>query len=374
MSSKRDYYEVLSVSRDADGATIKKAFRKLALELHPDRNPSQEAAEAFREAQEAYEILSNEEKRSLYDRFGHAGVKGSAGYSTSSDDIFGGFQSIFEDFFGTGARQGPVRGDDLLYRLNLTFREAVLGCEKQIEISRREICETCDGSGAKPGTSSSACRACGGKGKVNFRQGFFVIQQACSDCRGTGTVISDPCQDCRGQGQVRGRTQIDVVIPAGVDTGLRLRRSGDGDLPDGRGAKIKSARGDLYIEIQVEEDEVFERDGPHLYVSVAIPFPVAALGGKSLAPTLEGEREITIPAGMKAPHRLTIKGEGVVDLKSQRRGDLIVEVQIETPDHLSTRAKELLKELDEELKASAPRDRKKSARKKKKGLFEGLFE
>lgn len=356
---KRDYYDVLQVDRSADEATLKKSFRRLAMEFHPDRNSSPEAADRFREVQEAYSVLSDPERRSLYDRFGHEGLRQS-GFDPFGQDIFSGFQSIFEDFFGGFSSNQETKGADLLYRLELSFREAVLGTTKSVEIDRHELCSTCEGSGCAKGTRPETCSLCQGRGKVMRNQGFFVISQTCSQCRGQGQIIRKPCGDCRGNGVVRKSTTLDVHIPAGVDTGIRLRLTGEGDLPPSG-----KRRGDLYVEVHVQSDEVFERDGNDLLAQVHIPFPTAVFGGEVEVPLIEGTTTLKIPKKMKAPYRAVLKGEGVKDLKKNKRGDLIVEVHIETPDELSAEATSLLKQLESELSQPI----KPTSKKKKKILL-----
>lgn len=354
---KRDYYEILGVERGSDEATIKKAFRKLALEFHPDRNPSPEAAEKFREAQEAYAILSDADKRARYDRFGHQGFEGQ---NFASEDIFAGFHSLFEDFFGGGVNQGPRRGSDLLYRLDLSFREAVLGCKKDIRLKRTNPCETCQGSGAKAGTRPESCSMCRGRGKVSRNQGFFMISQTCPQCQGEGSIIKDPCKDCRGQKVISKDHEIEVDIPAGVDTGVRLRLSGEGEWAEG------GLRGDLFVEMHVEADEHFERDGVDLYSRVYIPFPTAVLGGEIQVPLIEGAKTVKVPKATQTPHRLVLKGEGVKELRRDRRGDLIIELQIETPQELSKEASDLISKLQEALPHTEAPSKKKP---KKKSFF-----
>jgi len=343
-----DYYEVLKVSRSADDAELKKAFRKLALEFHPDRNPSPEAAEKFREAQEAYAILSDPQRRSIYDQFGHDGLRSRGGFSSGGagfEDIFSGFQSIFDDFFGgAGARaQAHDRGADLLVRMTLDFREAILGCQKDIDLRRSERCDPCKGTGAAEGTKPETCSTCSGKGKVSRSQGFFVFSQTCPQCAGSGKIIKNPCRECRSQGKVQEQAKVEVKIPAGVDSGVRLRLQGEGELsPSGK------ARGDLFVEIQVKSDPVFERDGMDLYTRSYVPYPIAVLGGEVSVPLIEGTKKVKIPSKMKSPHRATLKNEGVKDLHSLRRGDLIVELHIETPEDLSREAKDLIQKLNAE--------------------------
>lgn len=354
---KRDYYEILGVIRSADDGEIKKAFRKMALEFHPDRNPSAEAAEKFREAQEAYSILTDPEKRQIYDQFGHAGLQSQGGFGGGDPgDIFSGFQSIFEDFFG--GRGTGRRGADLLYRLEIDFTEAILGAEKTIHIKRSEACDTCEGSGAKPGTKPEGCKTCGGRGKVSRNQGFFMISQTCPQCGGQGSIIKTPCGKCHGRRVVEKNRELDVSIPAGVDTGVRLRISEEGELSeDGR------HRGDLFVELTVLPHEDFERDGSDLYTRVFVPFPTACLGGEIEVNLIEGVTTVEVPKLMESPHRVTLKGEGVKDLRGRKKGDLIVEMHIATPDSLSAEARDLIHKLQDVL-AEAHDNKKKSKKKK----------
>jgi molecular chaperone DnaJ len=368
MPSKRDYYSILGVERDADDNGLKKAFRKLALEYHPDRNPEPEAIEKFREAQEAYEVLTDPEKRQIYDHLGHEGLSGRfsmSGGGRSMDDVFSGFSSIFEDFFG--GSEAAQRGRDLRYRLVVSFREAALGTKKKITIPRKHTCETCKGKRSAPGTEPETCKHCRGAGKVRIQQGFFVISQNCSVCSGEGVLIKKPCKTCHGEGLQKDEVEIEVNIPAGVDTGVRLRLSGEGEV-DRRTAK----RGDLYVELEVEEDEIFERDGADLYLRVYVPYPIAVLGGEVEVPLLEGTKKISVPKGMTPPTVISLKGEGLADLRSNRhRGQLHIELQVEVPHEPSARVKEILKDLHSELENSdSGKSSKKSGdKKKKKGFF-----
>ena len=353
----RDYYEILGLQKTADEAEIKKAFRKAAMEYHPDRNPSPEATEKFREAQEAYAVLSDAQKRAQYDQFGHEGLRGQN--FQDFGDIFAGFSSIFDDFFGNQSR-GQQRGADLLFRLEIDFREAVLGCERKIDVKRSEPCETCTGTGAKPGTQPEICSTCKGRGKVARNQGFFMISQTCPYCHGQGKVIKTPCGDCKGKGVEGVSKEIEVQIPAGVDTGLRLRLIGEGQYAAG------AERGDLFVEIHVKPDEHFERDGVDLYSRVYVPYPVACLGGEVQVALIEGAKTVSIPKLMHSPHRMILKGEGVKDLRKNKRGDLILECHIETPDELTSEIKEQLQKLSELMKSQTDHSKKK---KKKSGLF-----
>jgi molecular chaperone DnaJ len=365
MVKKRDYYEVLGVNRNADEMAIKKAFRQLALENHPDRNSSQEAHDKFREAQEAYEVLSDANKRSVYDQFGHDGLRGRMGASQPGDfgDIFAGFQSIFDDFFG-GQGQGEQRGADLLYRLEISFHEAILGCSKSIEVPRSALCAPCNGSGVEPGTKPDICSPCQGRGKITRNQGFFVMSQTCPHCGGEGKIIKHPCKKCHGRGQTKEKHHVDVQVPAGVDTGIRLRIAGAGDLPP-RGRHP----GDLYVEISVKADEVFERDGNDLYTKVYVDYPTAVLGGEIEVPLIEGAKTIKVPHSMPSPHKVVLKHEGVKDLRKNHRGDLIVELHIESPHEISPRAKELIGELKKEFELHSDHESAKHKKKKKRGLF-----
>lgn len=360
--SKRDYYQVLGVDRSADETTIKKAFRKLAMEYHPDRNPSPEGTEKFREAQEAYDVLSDADKRQIYDQFGHEGLRG-RGYQGHADmgDIFSGFQTIFDDFF-SGGQTRESRGADLLFRLDLNFKEAVLGCSKTVEIQRHGPCEVCKGSGCADGTHPEDCQLCKGRGKISRSQGFFMIQQTCPNCHGQGKVIMSPCKKCKGSARIKEKASIEVNVPAGVDTGVRLRISHEGELGE-RGSK----RGDLYVEVQVEPDEVFERDGVDLYTRVYVPYPTAVFGGEVEVPLIESTTTIKVPSHMQTPHRATLRGEGVKDLRRNKRGDLIVEMHIDVPEKLSAKAKDLLHDLQKELTHDEALAGKKE--KKKKGFF-----
>jgi len=369
MSSKRDYYEILSISRSADETTIKKAFRQIALEYHPDRNPSAEAGEKFREAQEAYEALSDPQKRAHYDQFGHSSFRGGgSGFDTS--DVFSGFQSIFEDFFaGSGGERARARGADLLTKLEIDFREAILGCTKTIEIPREGPCEPCHGKGIEPGTKPETCHTCKGRGKITQNQGFFILSQTCPHCRGQGHIVKHPCRACHGEGVKREKRKLDINVPAGIDSGLRLKLQNEGHF-GGSGGQ----RGDLYVEITVRPDDIFERDGSDLYVKIKVPYTKAVLGGDIEVPLIEGSRRVHLPSHTQTPHSILVKGEGVKDLRRHGRGNLIVEVLVETPKHLSSRAKELLRELDGEMNPKPQSDAEEPAKeskgkKKKRGFF-----
>ena len=352
MSTKRDYYEILGVSREASQEDIKKAFRKLALEYHPDRNSSDAGAEErFKELNEAYSVISDSEKRSQYDRFGHAGPAGH-GFGGGFGDFRGmGVEDIINDFFGGifggGGGGKTYRGADLRYDLNITFDEAVFGTEKEIVVPRKGLCGECDGTGAKKGTQPERCGACNGRGQVTIQQGFFAIRSTCSRCSGTGQVIKDPCGKCSGTGSVRETRTLKVKVPPGVETGTRLKLRGEGEAGIGGGAQ-----GDLYVALSVQEHPFFIREGPDLLCEVPITFPQAAVGAKIDVPTLSGKKELSIPAGTASGHEFVLRGEGVASLSSGRRGNLIIRVLIEVPRKLSKRQKELLDEFQKLSEAS----------------------
>ncbi len=345
MSSKRDYYEVLNVDRNASDADLKKAYRKLALQYHPDRNPGDAAAEEkFKEAAEAYDVLSDAQKRQLYDRFGHQGLEGS-GFSGFSgfEDIFSSFGDIFEDFFGLGSgrssRSRHQRGADLRYDLSLTFLEAAFGVEKELALEKMDACETCGGSGCQSGTQPETCNFCRGTGQMARSQGFFTVRTTCPHCRGTGQMISDPCRDCRGTGQIKTRKTVSVKIPAGVDTGSRLRLTNEGEA-----GRQGGPRGDLYVFIHVEPHDFFERDNSDVICRVPISFVQAALGDTISVPTLEDEKKLRIPKGTQYGDVFRFNGEGIPSLRTGRRGDQIIQVIIKTPTGLSKKQESLLKE------------------------------
>ncbi len=344
MASKRDYYEILGLEKAASDGDVKGAYRKAALKFHPDRNPGDaKAEEAFKEASEAYEVLSDPQKRSTYDRFGHQGLSGQ-GFQGFQDvgDIFSSFGSIFEEFFGFGGQGGgggrgrARRGADLRYDLALEFEEAMFGADKEIEFERAAECETCHGERAEAG-GKTTCKSCAGVGQVRRSQGFFSIQTTCPTCRGEGEQITKPCKKCEGRGARLVRKKIAVKIPAGVDTGLRLRVSGEGEGGGGGGPG-----GDLYVVLHVKDSELFERDGHDLILGRRIGIAQAALGCKIAIPTLEGEKPLEIPAGAQFGQRFTIPGAGVPHLKGMGRGDLHVQLEIAVPKKLSKEQKELL--------------------------------
>jgi len=350
--SKRDYYEVLGVSRDTDGAELKKAFRRLAMKYHPDRAPDDEDAEArFKEAKEAYDVLADPKKRAAYDQFGHAGVSSSVGGAGG----FGGagFRDIFDEVFGDifGGRGGGgdrvYRGADLRYGLDVSLEEAVFGTTATIRVPTRKACETCSGSGAKPGTEPSRCTTCDGAGQVRMQQGFFSIQQTCPRCHGQGQIITDPCGPCSGQGWTRDQKTLSVKIPAGVDTGDRVRLAGEGEAGERGGPS-----GDLYVELDVREHEIFTRDGTHLYCEVPISFTTAALGGDLDVPTLDGRVTLKVPAETQTNKLFRLRGKGVRSVRGGGVGDLICRVSVETPVNLSRKQKELLQVFDDSIRES----------------------
>jgi len=347
--SKRDYYEVLGVERNASEAELKKSFKRLAMKLHPDRNPdNKDAEEKFKEAKEAYEILSDAQKRAAYDQFGHAGVDPSAGHGAgaggaSFSDIFGDvFGDIFSGGQGGGGRQNARRGADLRYNLELSLEDAVRGSTVKIRIPTSVMCATCGGSGAKKGTKPVQCTTCGGVGQVRMQQGFFSLQQSCPHCHGTGQVIKNPCSSCHGQGRTQERKTLSVKVPAGVDNGDRIRLSGEGEAGE-RGAPS----GDLYVQIAVKAHPLFIREENNLYSEVPISFVAAALGGDLEVPTLDGRVKLKIPAETQSGKMFKLRGKGVKSVRGGAVGDLLVRVSVETPVNLSAKQKEILTAFDE---------------------------
>lgn len=346
--AKKDFYEVLGLAKGADAAEIKKAYRRMAMKFHPDRNPDDKEAEGkFKEVQEAYDILSDEEKKAAYDRFGHAGVdpqaRGGAGGADFSD-IFG---DVFGDIFGGGRGQGrraSGRGSDLRYTLELDLEDAVRGKEVQISVPTFASCETCHGSGAKPGSSPSTCSGCGGAGQIRMQQGFFAVQQTCPRCRGTGKMIEDPCGTCSGQGRVHKNKKLSVKIPAGVDTGDRIRLAGEGEA----GTQGDPA-GDLYVQVSVKEHDVFQREGKHLYCNVPISFVDLALGGEIEVPTLGGRVKLKIPQETQSGKVFRIRGKGIAPVRGGSTGDLLCKVVVETPVNLTREQKDILRTFQDSL-------------------------
>ncbi|MEM6674121.1 MAG: molecular chaperone DnaJ [Planctomycetota bacterium] len=354
MSQKRDYYEVLGVAKDATQADIKKSYRKLALQFHPDQNPDDSDAEArFKEAAEAYDVLGNEEKRRRYDQFGHqafgpGGTGGNGGFTNVEDifaafgDIFGGAGGAFGSMFGGGRRRGPRRGRDLRIVLELTLEEIDEGVTKTVALKRLDTCETCDGSGCRPGTGKSTCKTCNGTGQVTRNAGFFQMASPCPACHGTGETIDSPCVDCSGSGSVQKRTEVEIRVPAGVEEGVQLRVAGEGDAgPSG------APRGDLYCVIREAEHNVFQRSGPDVLTEVPFSFAQLTLGDKVEIPTLRGKVEMTVPAGTQSGKVFRLRTQGLPRLEGRGRGDQLVRVFCEIPTKLSDRQRELLEEFQE---------------------------
>ncbi|MEJ7138412.1 molecular chaperone DnaJ [Amphibiibacter pelophylacis] len=362
--AKPDFYQSLGVPKNASDDDIKKAYRKLAMKHHPDRNQgdkAKQAEEKFKEIKEAYEILSDPQKRAAYDQYGHAGVDPSMGGGPGGFAGGGGFAEAFGDIFGDifgqaagggGRRGGPqvYRGSDLSYAMEITLEEAAAGKDTQIRVPSWDECETCHGSGAKPGTSSSTCGTCSGSGTVHLRQGFFSIQQTCPKCHGSGKTIANPCGTCGGAGKVKKQKTLEVKIPAGINEGMRIRSSGNGEPGTNGGPP-----GDLYIEIRIKPHEIFERDGDDLHCRVPVPMTLAALGGGIEVPTLAGKAEIDLPEGTQHGKTFRLRGKGIKGLRSSVPGDLYCHIMVETPVKLTERQRELLQELDESFRGGGDR-------------------
>lgn len=362
MASKNDYYETLGVSRDASQDEVKKAFRKKAMQFHPDRNPGDKVAEEkFKEASEAYEILGDEQKRKSYNQFGHAAFQQGAGgggfggmdfgdiFGGGGGGGFGGFEDIFDAFFGGGGggrrrsggstRPRKTRGSDIRADISLNLVDTLNEKSLKIKVRRNEHCHSCNGSGSKSGGSPTTCPTCGGRGKVTTSQGFFSVSQPCPHCHGSGTVVSDPCPRCNGNGVEERDEIITIKIPAGVDDGMRLRVSAEGDV-----GKNDGPRGDLYVIINIKNNTEFERDGANLYSNLKISYPRAVFGGNIKVNTLEGQKTIHISAGVQVGHKIRLRGEGIPDIRSHRRGDIYYTVVVDVPKNLNRDAKRLLKE------------------------------
>lgn len=345
MKGKRDYYEILGVSRNSNESEIKKAYRQLALQYHPDRNPGNKSSEEkFKEASEAYEVLRDPEKRDLYDRYGHEGLSrsGFSGFA-GFEDIFSSFGDIFEDFFGFGGGRrretGVRKGPDFRYDLTISFMDAALGKDLEIEIQRLETCGTCKGSGAKPGTRKETCPACRGTGQVSHSQGFFTLRTTCARCRGQGSFIPHVCEECRGSGKIKKPKKINLKIPAGVDSGSRLKVAGEGGEGERGGHP-----GDLYVILHVEPHPFFERHDDDILCQIPISFVQAALGEEIEIPTLNGAKKLTIPPGTQSGQIFTLRGLGIPHLEGFGKGDQHVQVSVKIPAKLNKRQKELLKE------------------------------
>ncbi len=364
--AKRDYYEVLGVAKNASDEDLKKAYRKLAMKFHPDRNPDDKTAEAkFKEAKEAYEMLSDAEKRAAYDRFGHAGVDPNVGGGAGGQD-FSGFADAFGDIFGDifggarggrgggagggGQRSNVYRGSDLRYAMEITLEQAAQGFTTEIRVPSWESCGTCNGTGAKPGTKAETCKTCGGQGQVRMQQGFFSIQQTCPSCHGSGKTIPNPCGTCDGVGRVRKQKTLEVKIPAGIDDGMRIRSAGNGE-PGLNGGPP----GDLYVEISVKVHRVFQRDGDDLHCEIPVSFARAALGGSIDVPTLNGRASFDLPEGTQTGKTFRLRGKGIKNVRSNVPGDLYCHVVLETPVKLSDKQKQLLQAFEDSLEEGGDR-------------------
>jgi molecular chaperone DnaJ len=366
--SKRDYYEILGVDKGVEDKDLKKAYRRVAMKFHPDRNPDdKDSEEKFKEASEAYEVLSDKQKRAAYDQYGHAGVDSQSG-GMGGGQGFGNFSDVFGDVFGDifgggggrGGRAGPARGSDLRYTLDLNLEDAVKGTSVKIKVPTLVGCNTCDGSGAKAGTKPVSCTTCGGVGQVRMQQGFFSVQQTCPNCRGKGSVISDPCGDCHGQGRMEETKTLSVKVPPGVDTGDRIRLSGEGEAGADGGPS-----GDLYVQVSVQDHAIFQRDGKNLYCEVPVSFVDAALGGELDVPTLDGRVKLKIPAETQTGKLFRLRGKGVAPVRGGSVGDLMCRILVETPVNLNHKQKELLKDL-----RASMADNKNSP--KQSSWFEGM--
>jgi molecular chaperone DnaJ len=373
--AKRDYYEILGVAKNASADEVKKAYRRIAMKNHPDRNPDNKAAEdVFKEATEAYEVLSDKEKKAAYDQYGHAGVDPNAGFGGGQGGPgFGGFSDIFGDVFGDifggggRGRAGPMRGSDLRYDMQLDLEDAVKGKTVQIRVPTLVNCKTCDGSGAKKGSTPTTCGTCGGHGQVRMSQGFIAVQQTCPTCRGRGQVISDPCGVCHGQGRVQESKTLSVKVPAGVDTGDRIRLAGEGEAgPEG------GPPGDLYVQIHVREHSLFKREGRNLYCEVPISIVDAILGGEIEVPTLDGRVKLKIPPETQTDRVFRLRGKGVASVRGGGPGDLLCRVVLETPVNLNAEQKELLRQLQESLEKGKHSPKRASWFEGVKKFFDGF--
>ncbi|XOV77432.1 MAG: molecular chaperone DnaJ [Aestuariibacter sp.] len=365
--SKRDYYEVLGVAKDAAERDIKKAYKRLAMKYHPDRTSGdKDLEEKFKEIQEAYEILCDSDKRAAYDQFGHAGVDPNRGAGAGAADFGDIFGDVFGDIFGGGRGGGGRRrarqGADLRYNLEMSLEEAVRGKSVEIQVPTLVACESCDGSGAKKGTSATTCPTCHGNGQVQMRQGFFAVQQTCPTCSGTGKIIADPCRSCHGQGRTEKTKTLSVKIPAGVDTGDRIRLTGEGEA-----GEAGAPPGDLYVQVHVREHEIFKRDENNLYCEVPLGFTLAALGGELEVPTLDGQVKLKVPAETQTGKMFRLRGKGVKSVRTGAIGDLMCKVVVETPVNLTSKQKELLQEFETSMGSDSARYRPRE-----KGFFDSV--
>lgn len=345
-----DYYEILSISRDASGGEIKKAYRKLAMKFHPDRNPDdKEAEENFKSCTEAYEVLSDDRKKQIYDTYGHDGLKNS-GYSGpgNAEDIFSSFGDVFGDLFGFGGggrararRDGPIAGNDLRYDVEISFMEAVHGVSKEVQLTRRDTCWTCEGTGNRPGHKPQSCPTCNGRGQVVRSQGFFQMSSTCPQCHGEGAIVTNPCNDCHGTGLLEKTKKVALKIPAGVDTGARMRLRGEGE-----GGRRGGETGDLYVVVHVQEHEFFKREGDTIYCQFPLSMVKAALGASVEIPTIHGKKSLDIPAGSQSGELFSIRNEGVPNLRGRGKGDMVVELKVLTPTNLCEEQKKVLSEFD----------------------------
>ncbi len=348
--AKQDFYDILGVSKSADADELKRAYRKLAMQFHPDRNPGDQSAEhKFKDINEAYDVLKDDQKRAAYDRFGHAAFEnGSRGPGDFAGGFSGGFADIFEEMFGAmGGRRpqaGPSRGSDLRYNLEVSLEDAFRGKQTTIRVATFAHCDACKGSGAEPGTRPSSCRTCHGHGRVRAQQGFFTIERTCPTCQGSGQTIDKPCKACGGQGRTRREKTLSVNIPPGVEDGTRIRLAGEGEAgPHG------AAAGDLYIFVSITQHQIFQRDGANIFCRVPIPITTAALGGAIEVPTVEGNRtRVTVPPGTQSGHQFRLRGKGMTVLRSNLRGDMYIHAIVETPVNLTKRQQELLREFEKE--------------------------
>ena len=373
--SKRDYYEVLGVGRTVAEAELKSAYRKIAMQCHPDRNPGDKAAEEkFKEAAEAYGVLADPDKRAAYDRFGHAGVRGAGGGAGFDPSVFNEFDFAdvlgnmfgFGDLFGGGRRRGgPQRGADLRYDLEISFEESAKGVETAVQIPRQEICATCKGSGAADGSSPTGCPQCRGQGQVRFQQGFFTVARTCPQCRGAGKVITKPCQTCHGEGRVTRERKITVKIPAGVATGQQLRLQGEGEAGNAGGPP-----GHLYVVLHVQEHEFFRREGLNLFCEIPVNFTTLVLGGEVLVPTLDGSEAVKVPEGTQTGTTLRVRGKGLPEVSGRGRGDLFATVQVQTPRKLNKDQRHLFEQLARVLPREKFEPRAPSSEQDERNLFD----